>query len=102
LGLAVAAVSPFVYHTKGRGESMTWVNASKISDKLVNVFSDNRVMPSEWKFAVPIYLVQQPLPVVINIKNFIDGMQHNIELYGVEIPPDRLAHDPYSKDYLLK
>ena len=80
---------------------MTWINASKFSEKLVNVFSDNRVMPSEWRFAIPIYLVQQPLPVVINIKNFIDGMQENIEIYGVEIPPERLAFDPYSKDYLL-
>lgn len=80
---------------------MTWINAGKFSEKLVNVFSDNRVMPSEWRFAIPIYLVQQPLPVVINIKNFIDGMQENIEIYGVEIPPDRLAFDPYSKDYLI-
>jgi hypothetical protein len=36
------------------------------------------------------------------MKNFIDGMQEHIEIYGVEIPPERLAVDPYSKDYLLK
>ena len=81
---------------------MTWVNARNISEKIVTIFSDNKVMPSEWRYAIPIYIVQQPLPVVINMKNFIDGMQEHIEIYGVEIPPDRLAtSDPYSKDYLI-
>jgi ferredoxin-thioredoxin reductase catalytic subunit len=42
------------------------------------------------------------LPVVINVKNFIDGMQEHIEIYGVEIPPERLATDAYSLDYLLE
>lgn len=82
---------------------MTWVNSRSISNKLVNIFSDNKVMPSEWRFAVPIYIVQQPLPVVINIKNFIDGMQEHIEIYGVDIPPECLANlDPYSTDYLIR
>jgi len=81
---------------------MTWVNSRSISTKLVNIFSDNKVMPSEWRYAVPIYIVQQPLPVVINVKNFIDGMQEHIEIYGVEIPPERLATDAYSLDYLLE
>lgn len=78
-----------------------WVNSRSVAGKLEKIFSDNAVLPSEWKFAVPLHIVQMPLPLVINAKNFADGIQHNIELYGIDIPLERLAHDPYSQDYLL-
>lgn len=80
---------------------MTWINANRITDKLIAILADNRVMPSEWKYAVPLFLAQQPLPIIYNAKNLADGIQYNIELYGIEVPPDKLASDPYSKDYLL-
>jgi hypothetical protein len=48
------------------------------------------------------YLTQQALPIVINAKNFADGIQHNIELYDVKIPDDKLAYDMYSEDFLLE
>lgn len=78
-----------------------WVNGKSVADKLIKVFSDNLVLPSEWKYAIPLFIVQQPKPLVINAKNFADGIQYNIELYGIDIPPDKLAYDPYSKDYLI-
>jgi hypothetical protein len=80
---------------------MVWTNSRSFADKLIKIFSDNQVLPSEWKYAIPLFIAQSPLPVVINAKNFADGMQHNIELYGVDIPPQKLAQEPYSKDYLL-
>ena len=79
----------------------TWINAGSYVDKFAKLFSDNKVLPSEWKFGIPLLLVQQPLPVVINAKNFADGIQYHIELHGVNIPPDLLVYDPYSNDYLL-
>lgn len=80
---------------------MVWINSRSVAAKLEKVFSDNLVLPSEWKFAIPIHIVQMPLPLVINAKNFADGIQHSIELYGVDIPPNKLAFDPYSQGYLL-
>lgn len=80
---------------------MTWINADKIAHKLIDILSDNRVMPSEWKYAIPLFIAQQPKPIVYNAKNLADGIQYNIELYGVEIPSEKLAIDPYDKDYLL-
>ena len=80
---------------------MAWVNTQQLSDKFVKLFSDNRVLPSEWKYAVPLFIIQQPITVVINAKNFADGIQHNIEKYGVNIPAEQLAFDPYSSDYFV-
>ena len=80
---------------------MVWINSRSVASKLEKIFSDNLVLPSEWRYAIPLHIVQMPLPLVINAKNFADGVQHSIELYGVEIPPDKLPTDPYSQDYLL-
>ena len=93
--------APWCIIRHGGGVMVAWVNGRSVANKLVKVFSDNLVLPSEWKYAVPLFLVQQPMPLVINLKNFADGVQHNIELYGIDIPLDKIAQDPYSHDYLL-
>jgi hypothetical protein len=80
---------------------MVWTNSRSFADKLIKILSDNQVLPSEWKYAIPLFIVQAPKPVVINAKNLSDGIQEAIEIYGVDIPADKLAHDPYSKDYLI-
>ena len=80
---------------------MVWTNSRSVAGKLEKILSDNTVLPSEWKFAIPLHIVQMPLPLVINTKNLADGIQYNIELYGIDIPADKLAHDPYSKEYLI-
>lgn len=79
----------------------TWINSRSYADKFIKLFADNTVLPSEWKFAIPLFIVQHPLPVVINAKNFADGIQYNIEKYGIDIPSDKLAFDPYSEDYMV-
>lgn len=79
----------------------TWINAKSIAYKLIDMFADNRVMPSEWKYQIPLFIVQQPQQVVWNARNLADGIDHNMELYDVDMPADKVAFDPYSKDYLL-
>lgn len=81
---------------------MAWANTQQISERFVKILSDNRVLPSEWKYAIPLFIVQNPITVVINAKNFADGIQHNIEKYAIEIPSDKLAYDEYSIDYLME
>lgn len=80
---------------------MFWYGMDKIADKIVKLLSDNTVLPSEWKYAVPFYIANKPLPIIYNAKNMADGINHYIELNGIHIPADKLAYDPYSKDYLL-
>lgn len=80
---------------------MVWINSRTYASKFEKLFSDNTVLPSEWKFAIPLHIVQMPLPLVINAKNFADGINHNIELYGLDIPSEHLAFDPYSENYML-
>ena len=81
---------------------MAWANTQQISERFVKILSDNRVLPSEWKYAIPLFIVQNPITVVINAKNFADGIQHNIEKYGIQIPSDKLAYNEYSVDYLMQ
>ena len=79
----------------------TWINAKSIAYKLIDIFADNRVMPSEWKYQIPLFIINKPLPIIYNAKNMADGINHYIELNDIRVPPDKLAYDPYSKDYLL-
>lgn len=81
---------------------MSWVDTRKFADKFINIFADNRVLPSEWKYMIPLFIVQQPITTVINAKNFADGINDHIELYGVDIPPHKLVYERYSKDFLIQ
>lgn len=81
---------------------MTYIDARSIADKIAKILSDNRVTPSEWKYVIPMYLVQNPVTIVANAKNLADGIQYNIDLYGPNIPDSLLAYDPISTDYILE
>ena len=80
---------------------VAWHGNDKIADKIVQLLSDNRITPSEWKYGVPFFIVNKPIPILYNAKNLADGIQHYIELNDIDIPADKLAFDPYSQDYLL-
>lgn len=80
---------------------MTWIDGRKIADNIIKILTDNRVTPSEWKYVIPMLVVQQPLPVVLNAKNLADGINEAIEKYHPNLPNDRLAYDEKSTDYLL-
>jgi hypothetical protein len=81
---------------------MGWQQPRPIANKFITIFSDNLVLPSQWKFMIPMLIVQAPLPVVINAKNFADGIQHNLELYDIQLPPEQMAFDELSNDYLIR
>ena len=100
-GSALMVRPPWCIIYLGGGSMATWINAKSIAYKLVDIFADNRVMPSEWKYQIPLFIVQQPQQVVWNARNLADGIDHNMELYDVDMPADKVAFDPYSKDYLL-
>lgn len=70
---------------------MSWINSRAEAGKFVKLLSDNRVLPSEWKYAIPLYIVQHPLPIVINAKNLADGIIEHIELYYPDFPQDKIA-----------
>ncbi len=80
---------------------VAWQGNDKIADKMVTLLSDNRILPSEWKFGVPLFIINKPLPIIYNAKNLADGIQYYIEVNNIMIPSDKLAYDPYSKDYLI-
>lgn len=71
------------------------------AEKIIQVLSDNRVLPSDWKWIIPVFIVQQPLPIVMNAKNLCDGIQEAIEKYNVPIDPYKLATYEGSKDWLI-
>ena len=64
---------------------MTWIDSRSFGEKIIKILLDNRVLPSEWKYQIPIYIVQQPLPVVMNAKYLADGINEAIELYHPDV-----------------
>lgn len=80
---------------------MTYINAQKIADQIVKILSDNRVTPSEWKYAIPLFLVQNPVTIVLNAKNLADGIDEAIEKYHPDLPQDQLAYDPNDERFML-
>jgi hypothetical protein len=73
-----------------KGELVTFVDSSKIAQKIINIFSDNRATDADWYFNVPLHAVQTALPVVINIRNFCKGMERNMQIYNIVIPDEKL------------
>ena len=69
---------------------MAFSDTGKIADKIINIFSDNKVTDSEWYHDVPLLVIQTALPVVVNINNFADGMKEHMAVYNVEIPQHRM------------
>ena len=72
---------------------MGWINTTTYAYKFIDLFAENRLFPEDWKFMIPLHIVQQPMAIVANAKNFADGIQHNIEMYGLEVPADLLAYE---------
>lgn len=59
--------------------------SNKIALKLIELFSDSRVLPAQWKFDIPMHLVQQQKQIVANVKNFADGVEYNLSKYNVDV-----------------
>lgn len=80
---------------------MTWISARTYSNKFIELLSDNRVLPSEWRYHLPMYIVQQPLPVVINARNLAIGIIDAIDLYHPNLPDEYIATDANSEQFVL-
>lgn len=75
---------------------------SKVSSKIVDILADNRLLPADWKFVVPILIVQQPRPIVANARNLADGIIEAIQKYNIYIPDYKYASYEGSPDYQLE
>jgi hypothetical protein len=80
---------------------VSFVDTRKISDSLVGILSDNRVFPTEWRHMIPIFIVQQALPVVINAKLLADGINEKIQLYNIPIPDEVINIEEYQKEWYV-
>lgn len=80
---------------------MSWIDSRAYADKITKVLTDNRVLPAEWKYHIPIYIVQQPLTVVMNAKWLADGINEAIELYHPNIEIDTMPLDKYMQEVLF-
>jgi hypothetical protein len=81
---------------------MTWINAESIANKVNKILGDNAPTPSEWKYAIPTFIVQAPMPVVINAKNLADGINEAIEKYHPDFKDEWLAFDAKSDKYQME
>jgi hypothetical protein len=50
---------------------------------------------------IPIFLVQQPLPIAINAKWLADGINEKIQLYDVKIPDGMENPREYQKEWFV-
>jgi len=78
------------------------VEPSRAAHKIVDILADNRILPSDWKFFIPIIIVQQARPVVANARNLADGITEAIEKYQIDLPDYMYASYEGSKDYQLE
>lgn len=80
---------------------MTWIDSRKFGEKIVNVLSDNRATPSEWKQIIPLYIVQQPITIVMNAKYLADGINEHIEMYHPDVDFYMPSGTSYIQEYLF-
>lgn len=75
--------------------------SNKIALKLIELFSDSRILPSQWKFDIPSHMVQQQKQIVANIKNFADGVEYNLSKYNIDVEAEYIvAHRDDKMNYV--
>lgn len=77
-------------------------SALQAANKIITVLSNNQILPADWKWVLPIYIVQQPRPVVANARNLAEGILEGIEKYQVDLPSWTYASFEGSRDYLME
>ena len=80
---------------------MSFVNPRAITENLIKLLSDNKVYPAEWRHLIPMMLVQNALPTVINAKLLADGINEKIEIYDIPIPPEVMNPAEHQKEWFL-
>lgn len=73
-------------------------NTKKVAEKIADMMSDSRLTLSDWKFVIPMYLLQEPDNVMIVSKNLADGIDYQMDRHGLDIPAEFVVS--YSEDPL--
>jgi len=68
-------------------------DGEKTAEKLIKLFADGTILPYQWKFQIPEYLVMDSFHVLRNVKNFTDGVNFYSELHNRVIPSEKLVGD---------
>lgn len=65
-----------------------FIPANKLALKVIELLADSRILPAQWKYDIPMHLVQQNKQIIANAKNLADGIQYNLDKYGIEVPEE--------------
>lgn len=72
------------------------MDSTKIGQKISDLLSDNRIYTTQWRFFIPLIIVQQPKPVVINARLLAEGIVKATDQYGItidHIPDNQMEFD---------
>jgi hypothetical protein len=76
------------------------IKAEKIAHKLADLLADSRFTLSDWKYLIPFYLIKQEDSILIKAKNFADGIDYQMERYGIDIPAEFVV--AYPEDNMIE
>jgi hypothetical protein len=77
------------------------IKTEKIAKKLVDIFADNRLTLSDWKYMIPFYLLKEQMQIVVIAKNLADGINYQIDRHGLDIPAEFIVAYPEDKMVVL-
>jgi len=60
----------------------------RVAEKLIDLFSDNRMTLADWKFFVPSYIFNHQTSIIANAISFADGIKQYATEYGIDLPED--------------
>jgi hypothetical protein len=69
----------------------------KVAKKIIDLLADSRILPSEWKYFISSHIVLGNKQVIYNAKNLADGINYNLDRYGIDIPADVMIAYPEDK-----
>jgi hypothetical protein len=70
------------------------IKTEKVAKKLSDIFADNRLTLSDWKYMIPFYLLKEQMQIVTVAKNFADGINYQIDRHGLDIPAEFIVAYP--------
>ena len=73
---------------------MVKIKTEKVAKKLADIFADNRLTLSDWKYMIPFYLLKEQMQIVTVAKNFADGIKYQIDRHGLDIPAEFIVAYP--------
>ena len=73
---------------------MVKIKTEKVAKKLADIFADNRLTLSDWKYMIPFYLLKEQMQIVTIAKNLADGINYQIDRHGLDIPAEFIVAYP--------